>query len=255
MVQLPMPRIERSRRQPRSWSRPRRSTRPVATSRAAPHERYGPHPREAQRLKPSRCLGGQRGRIRGVAKAGPRTRPPEPVGQPPLDLGGALELDQLLAYGPRQRLERFRPTEHADPRIGADGGTDQRVEPEPLVELSQVLVDAEGKPHPLDCPLGRRAVIGLRPEKHPTCAWLRDANDDRALLVVQEAMQYPIPYPSQAVGAAVPWQPERPARADLDAEVDSRGHSPGLPIRCTSTRNVRLPTIGSMSIGRLGPLR
>ena len=152
-------------------------------------------------------------------------------------------------------------------RVGADGGADERIEAEALVERLEVEVDADGGAHPLDPPLGHIPGVGLGAEQDPVGAQLRDADDHRIGAAVQQAVHDPAAEPGDAVKADAARQPERPARTDLAADLQgvaartacagrppSQGaQSPGLAIRWTSTRKLRDPTIGSASSARRGP--
>ena len=97
----------------------------------------------------------QRRRCRGqgcggrqIAQGAPGRAPAETGDDAPLDHRGALELDQLLADRPGERLERLRPARRAQARQRADRPTDQRVTAKAAVELADVVVDPEREAHP-----------------------------------------------------------------------------------------------------------
>ena len=122
--------------------------------------------------------------------------------------------------------------------------------------------------HPLDPPLGHLPGVGLGAEQDPVGAQLRDADDHRLGAAVQQAVHDAAAEPGDTVKADAAREPERPARTDLAADLQGVGartacagpahrrrgaQSPGLPIRWTSTRKLRDPTIGSASSARRGP--
>jgi hypothetical protein len=107
-------------------------------------ERPGATGREVRRLELRRRLRGQRSGARSIAHRAPVAPPAEPGNQPALNRRGALELDQLLTYGPGQGLERVGPTGRAQPRRRAYGWSNQRVEAEAVIERLEVLIDPQG---------------------------------------------------------------------------------------------------------------
>ncbi len=67
------------------------------------------------------------------------------------------------------------------------------------MEGAQVLVDAERDPHPLDPQLGGGPGLGLGSEQHAMGAGLGDAEQDRLIPRVYEAMEDRAPKARQAV--------------------------------------------------------
>ncbi len=175
-----MPGIARRRRQPRSWSAARRSARPVATSRAA---RRSAIARPADRSRLCSSAGAVPARRSGVG----RSRRPVSAQRRPRRATirrwmttRAVELDELLADRPGQRLERVGTARRAQPRAAPQRRADQRVEPEALVERAQVVVDAEREAHPRDRLLGHAGVLGPGAEHDRVGARLRDSDDGAA---------------------------------------------------------------------------
>ena len=89
-------------------------------------------------------------------------------------------------------------------------------------------------------------------EYDPAGRELRHADQDGLLAIVQQPVHHAIPAAHQPVASHASGQPEVPPRADLHPHLNLGGgaQGPGLAITCTSTRNVRLATIGSPSTGR-----
>ena len=96
---------------------------------------------------------GRRGR--GSQRA---ARAPAPVAphDPALDAGRAARLDQLLADGPGERLERLRAPARTQPRLAADHRPDQRVPAEAAMELARDRDRRQGRTASARCPSVQR---------------------------------------------------------------------------------------------------
>jgi hypothetical protein len=179
------------------------------------HDRGGASRRQIEGRQQRGRLPGEH--VRGGSIAHPRhlTAAPQPRDQAPLDAGGPLELDQLLADGPDQRLERIRAAGCPQRGVGSHGSPDQRIEPEALVKGAEVLIDAERDPHPFDPPLSRVAVIRIGGEYDAVGGRLGDAHNHRLLAGVQQPLEHAAAHPGQAIEAVAQRERERPARANL----------------------------------------
>jgi len=96
------------------------------------------------------------------------------------------------------------------------------------VERAEILIDAQGDPHPFDAPLGRVAVVGLRSEQDPVQSRLGDADQHLRLADVKQPLEYAVTSPRQPVEAAAQRERERPARADVNPHNVVSDHSWGL---------------------------
>jgi len=205
-----------------------------------PAQRQRPRRGEVHRDQPRR--GGardHRGRRR-VAQAGLGAAPAELRDHPPLDRDRPLELDQLLGDRGRERLPGERRPADPQPRHGADGLADDGVVAERLVERAQVVVDAGGEPEPPDPPHGVGLRVRSRAEDHPAGRGLDDRDVHRRAVLVQQPLQGGPAAAHEAVGGAA-GQPERPGRADLDAELVLHGWfisggATGCSVRCRVLR-------------------
>ena len=221
IVQLPIPRMARSRRQPRSWSASNRSTRPLATSRAArtnaidlPADKSSDSSLAGACAASTAAAGASRISLHG------HRRPSRAISRRWI-AAARLELDQLLADRPGQRLERLGLPPDPQPRIRTDRAPDQRIEPEPLVERLDVLVDAE-----------RRAASARSPTRPPRRSAARAPNTTRSRdgcatrtstgceADVNEPVQHSASHADQAVEAVAERQCEHPAGPNLDADLD-----------------------------------
>ena len=85
--------------------------------------------------------------------------------------------------------------------VGADGGADERIEAEALVERLEVQVDPRRGAHAFDAPLRHVPGVGLSAEQDAVGAELRDADDDRLVAAVKQTVQDPAADPRDAVKA------------------------------------------------------
>jgi len=101
------------------------------------------------------------------------------------------------------------------------------------MEVTQIMVNTERAPQLLDASLGGLPISRLRAEQHLIARELGDADANRLLAHVHQAMQDPAAYAHQPVHRAVAREAKRRARAHLEAHLEQRprGHSVGLAIR------------------------
>ena len=115
----------------------------------------------------------------------------------PLDRGGALVLDQLLADGPHERLEGHRAAAHAQPGAPSQRAPDQRIAREAPVEVAQIVVDAEREAQPLDPVLGSGPAGGARAEQDGVRGRLGHAHGHRLTAGVVQQPLKDIPAPAR----------------------------------------------------------
>jgi len=202
-------------------------------------QRQGTAVAEAAGLELGRGERGDRRRARDVAQPGACAARAVAPDDAPLDGRGAVELDELLADRPGQRLEGLGPAPDAQPRAGAHRAADERVAGEAGVELAQVVVDAEGEAQAPQRLVGRRARRRPGAEDHPVGGGLGGARDDALAADVEHALEDG-PAAAQHAVAPAAGQAEGPGRADLGADLDHRDAALYAPAP-TARRDLKAP--------------
>ncbi len=158
--------------------------------------------------------------VGGVAHPGGRVAAAVAPDEPPLDGGGLLAGDELLAHGPHQGLERHGPPVGAHVGRRADRRADDGVGAESVGERPQVIVDRRpeaGARHP---GLGGGGVARLGAQAH-VAARVPGAQQHRVAADVDQALQAAVAAPGQPVPPEAR-QADGPHRGHLVVERHAR---------------------------------
>jgi hypothetical protein len=189
------------------------------------HEQVGARLGEIEGMQASRGNGrehARRGHVAQLTGAPLPTDParPELTHDPPLDPGGALELDQLLADRPGERLKRLRTASHAQPRAASHGASDQRIVGELTNESCEIVIDTQREAHTFDPMLRRRPAARARPEQDELRATLGHPYVHGLPTVVQQPLEHPRATAQHAVHATLQRQSVGRGGSHLHAQLD-----------------------------------
>ena len=245
-VQLPIPVIARSRRQPRLVvCESSRSTRPLATSRAARTSVSALAGARSNDCQQRRRLPGEHRRRRRVAQSARGV--------------SAARAGRRSAAGSQRRARTrsaARMTVQASTSNGSGRprGAQRRVGRAPparsagrsgtrSIEGAQVLVDPRAPGASARSPTQRRRVGCARAPNSTRSADSCATRTSTGCSPACSSRCSTPPRPGQSVEPDAAREPKRPSRSDLDPDLDRavEAQSPGFAIRWTSTRNERVP--------------